>query len=503
MDWLDRAAITLSIVLAAGTLVLLAIPGYGGQIFAPGVDLALDTAAMVIAATVAALAWVTFSEHRAPVAHAEAAAFLALAIANGVAVVAAIVALQGGSSVLESGQAEAYVETAGRFMAATLLVLGGFSFLRGRHPPRPRAMLLAPAVVLVVVIVIIGLLGERLPPLIVGKPGSGSGVEQGWMTTPMGTLVQLAGAAMTAAAAVIWHRLWHKVGVVSYAYLTLALIIASFAQVNSILFPGLHTGQVSSDELLWLAFGAVLLMAIEAEARIALTRLRAANRTLETLREVEVENASLAERARLSRELHDGLAQDLWLAKLKAGRLSAIPNLEAEATLLCHELTEAIDAGLAEARQAVMALRLANDGTHAPLCELMHRFVDDFSDRYGVRSELECDHSSPPLSNRDEAEILRIAQEALSNVRRHADATLVRVLLQTRDGVFTVSVADNGKGFDPDSAGDDSYGLASMRERAALIHGRLVIESQPQDGSRVTVLVPLQAGAPGLRQAAT
>jgi signal transduction histidine kinase len=227
--------------------------------------------------------------------------------------------------------------------------------------------------------------------------------------------------------------------------------------------------------------------------------LRRANIALAELRKFDVERAALEERARVSRELHDGLAQDLWLAKLKAGRLIAIPNLGPEAVSLGNELAGAIDNGLAEARQAVMALRLTTDDQHAPLCEMLHHFVDDYADRYGVRTDFECDHSTPRLSQRAEVEMLRIAQEALTNVRHHADATRIRVRFATMGAFASLTVRDNGKGFDPANVVDGRYGLMGMRERAALIRGQLTIESRPLDGTRIEVKVPVESAVGSLR----
>jgi signal transduction histidine kinase len=164
---------------------------------------------------------------------------------------------------------------------------------------------------------------------------------------------------------------------------------------------------------------------------------------------------------------------------------------------LTVELDDAIDAGLAEARQAVMATR---DGGEAGLsfCELMAHFVDDFADRFGLRAEFSCEQDLPPLGPRVEAELLRIAQEALTNVRRHADATFVRVQAAFDADSLALLVADNGRGFDPETVGDSAYGLASMRERATLIGAGLTVDSRPLDGTRVRVVVPLAAiGAAG------
>ena len=90
---------------------------------------------------------------------------------------------------------------------------------------------------------------------------------------------------------------------------------------------------------------------------------------------------------------------------------------------------------------------------------------------------------------RTEAEVLRIVQEALNNVRRHADATLVRVRTERRGTISRISVSDNGHGFDPAAVPAERYGLRGMRERAELIGATLDIRSRDRDGTRITVEV--------------
>jgi signal transduction histidine kinase len=96
----------------------------------------------------------------------------------------------------------------------------------------------------------------------------------------------------------------------------------------------------------------------------------------------------------------------------------------------------------------------------------------------------------PPLSPRVEAELLRIAQEALNNVRKHADATTVRLRLTSTDAGVTLVVTDNGCGFDVGRVGRGGFGLQGMHERTDIIGGRLVLDSRPSDGTTVTVTVP-------------
>lgn len=218
-----------------------------------------------------------------------------------------------------------------------------------------------------------------------------------------------------------------------------------------------------------------------------ITALRRVERQL-----IERERALAAaqERERLARELHDGLAQDLWLAKLKATRLAGQPELGAEARALGDEIAAAVDAGIAEARQMVATLR-GSGATNGSLKELLSRSLEDFEDRFGLAVEWECPADLPALPARAEVELLRIVGEALTNVRRHADATVVRVRGVVDDGRLVLEVRDNGGGFDPASLGMDSFGVAGMRERAAAIGGRLEIESAPRQGTRVSLLVPI------------
>ena len=98
----------------------------------------------------------------------------------------------------------------------------------------------------------------------------------------------------------------------------------------------------------------------------------------------EAERATLEERTRLARELHDGLAQDLWFAKLKHQRL--IPYVPDDQKALAEEVTQAIDSAIQEAKQAVVTMRAAED-RERPLEELMSRTIDEFAARSGVRAD--------------------------------------------------------------------------------------------------------------------
>jgi signal transduction histidine kinase len=197
--------------------------------------------------------------------------------------------------------------------------------------------------------------------------------------------------------------------------------------------------------------------------------------------------AGAAERARLAREIHDGLAQELWLAKLTASNLARNPSLDAEGRALCAELLRSIDKGLAEARTAVLAMR-ADHEDKVTLSELVERQVEEFSDRFGVR--VDC-HLEPtdPLPTRVSVEVLRVLQEALNNVRKHAEASRIVVEVRHRRRSITLSVHDDGAGFDPATV-EGGYGRQSMEERARSIGARLMVASAPGRGTKVTLRIP-------------
>ena len=490
---LDVALVAVVAALLAGTFASVVVPGVHVQIFAPALDLVLDTITSVVTLGVAVLGWVRFRQRGEAAALFQAAAFLVLAVANTLTLTLMATGLdaQAGLTLADPGQAPLYVLTVARLFAAALLVVGGFGSLRARRADHPVAVVLGATATMLLLAALIYAGAARLAPLgSAAGPAAPDGPPGLPMPTPLGAAAQVLTAGSFLLAAGLSRRLYRRDGSVADAYLAVGLVFAAFAAAQTAIYPGVYTGVVTSGALLRLAFEVLLLLGIQAEAGATLARLRRANEELARLGAVEAEHAALAERARLSRELHDGLAQELWLAKLKSGRLAALPDLAPAATALVAELGTAIDAGLADAQQAVAALRDSSETT-GTLREVMSRSVDEFADRCGMRVEFECPSRLPSLPTRAQAEALRIVQEALNNVRRHADATVVRLRAGVEDGRLIVTVGDNGRGFDPDAVGRGAYGLTSMRERAGLIGAELRIESRPSDGTRVSLLVPL------------
>jgi signal transduction histidine kinase len=486
-DRLDFALLAGLVALGALSAVLVVSPDVPERIVAPSLDLALDSVALVVTSLVATLSWIRFREVRHPFALYQATAFLVLAITYLRAVIDTVgVDPTAPLTSAEPGHEQLYVFIAGRLIAAALLVIGGVLALRGRpenHPARVVGLAIAAAIGLAA---IAHPISGQLPTLLTYTEPEAHGAA----ITSLGSVLHLLGAALFIGAVVLYRRLWIRDRSVGDAFVTIGLLFAAFAMLIGAITPGSHPGPVTIADVMWLAFDVALLLAVEAEARVILRALRETNSTLEELRAAEVAKAGLEERVRLSRELHDGLTQDLWLAKLKIGRLEMVPGVAPEARALAAEATSAIDQGLAEAHQAVMAMRIAAaDGTFG---QLLARYTEDFEDRFGLRVQLDLAPDLPTLPVRTQAELLRIAQEALTNVHRHSHASSVAVSVRATDTEIHLSVMDDGVGFTVGEPLATDFGLLAMRERAALIGGDLQILSQPGSGSHVSVRAPLE-----------
>jgi two-component system sensor histidine kinase UhpB len=215
------------------------------------------------------------------------------------------------------------------------------------------------------------------------------------------------------------------------------------------------------------------------------------NAMIERLEDERRESARMAltvqegERRRIARELHDEVGQTLtaMLLQIQGIHADAPDHLRGE----LDELRETARSGALDVRRIAQRLRpeaLEELGLQSALVALS----DMFAEQTGVRVERRIE-TGLPLSPQDELVIYRVAQEALTNIARHADATQVAVELGLAEQNVALRVRDDGRGFAADR-GDSSYGLRGMRERALLIGARLRIESSPGEGTEVLLRVP-------------
>jgi signal transduction histidine kinase len=207
--------------------------------------------------------------------------------------------------------------------------------------------------------------------------------------------------------------------------------------------------------------------------------------------------AILEERDRLGREMHDGLAQVLGYVNAKAQ--AAREYLRAGQTELAaqhlEELILAAREAYTDARETIADLRM--EGVRErPLPDLLTEYVARFERQSGVQAHLVVEPSWQarrlPLTAR--VQLLRIVQEALTNIRKHAQAQCAAITLNMADGFAQVQVEDDGQGFALSrllSPEFSRYGLRTMRERAQAVGGTFRIESLPEAGTRVRVQVPL------------
>ena len=204
--------------------------------------------------------------------------------------------------------------------------------------------------------------------------------------------------------------------------------------------------------------------------------------------------AVLKERYRLSREFHDGLAQTLASLNLQTERLETlIRKQQSEAALQeVGEMRQAVHSAYADVREAIEGLRLelAEPDQMAPL---LTEYVAQFSRQTGIQAQLTIEPPGLLITPATALQLMRIAQEALANVRRHAQASQAEVSLRNIENKLELTITDNGLGFPdalPEDLGQHHFGLATMRERARSLGGALTIATGVHQGTRITVAVP-------------
>jgi len=248
--------------------------------------------------------------------------------------------------------------------------------------------------------------------------------------------------------------------------------------------------QLSLNPLRLDSTGAVCLIASDlSEMKRAEQDLRASSEQLRNLA-AHLLSVREEERARISREVHDELGQSLTAVKLDlawlAGRLPRRNGPMLKRIRSTRQLADGIIRSIrrisTELRPAVLDLGLA---------EAVEWQVQEFQARSGIQCKLRLLTREVVASNASTA-MFRIFQEILTNVARHAKATRAEVVLQKQRDRLVLLIRDNGRGFDQaDRSLSKSLGLLGMRERAAILGGRVNISSAPGKGTTVTAWIPL------------
>jgi two-component system, NarL family, sensor histidine kinase DevS len=225
-------------------------------------------------------------------------------------------------------------------------------------------------------------------------------------------------------------------------------------------------------------FAARAALAVDLSERIASDSLR------------RVVEAQELERRRLARELHDETGQALTSILLGLKALEERTD-DPDSRAATGELRELVVSTLQDVRRLAVELRpsaLDDFGLVAAL----ERLAASFAEQTGIAVDFQTALADERLPEEVETALYRIVQESLTNVVKHARARRVSILLARQNGAVKAVVEDDGRGFDPAGESDDGFGLVGMRERLALLGGRLEVESGRDGGTTIAAEVPVR-----------
>ena len=345
---------------------------------------------------------------------------------------------------------EAWAGMVGRLLSWTLIAAA--PFVRGRSGSKALAnAILTSSVVLFLVWMALRSAVETLPSIDVASDAPG-------LLT--GALAAL--ALLNLLAVVGFGKRYYELREDLDSWLALASTLMLFASLHYVFTPTVATEAVSrGDFLRMLAYGVLLVGGWRA------------------IRAAEFGRAVAEERARVARDIHDGLAQYLFAVSTHATMLqSGAPQQETIA-----KLKQAAEAAQQEARFAILALSTA--AGNAPFDAALRRYIDFLTADGSLDVDLEID-PAVRLAPDEQIELFRIVQEGLANVRKHANARTAEVVIGLRDGERYVSVSDDGDGFDGEATGA-GQGLRNILARAESIAGDAKVRSRPGRGTTVEI----------------
>jgi two-component system, NarL family, sensor histidine kinase LiaS len=205
---------------------------------------------------------------------------------------------------------------------------------------------------------------------------------------------------------------------------------------------------------------------------------------LQNLLQARQELATLEERNRLARDLHDSVKQQIFAVSMQIGATKVLLKRDVDAAeVRLNEADKLVRQAQQELTSLIRELRpiaLEGKGLVAALRELVTQWTQQTDIVANLRVE-----GTQTLPLTIEEALFRVAQEALANAARHSKATLVQMLLTTTDDTVTFSVSDNGQGFDMSRQGHLGVGLLSMQERMKALGGDVQVESAPGKGTRI------------------
>ncbi len=461
-------------------------------------DVALSALTFVAVTGLAILTFLRYRETGRLAAFVQSSAFTLWATFTFVTLLFMIFRLDGrvGLTLGDPQQLPLWVSGVVRMSVSGLLMVSGVAALLGIYGGARRRVRIVflPVLVITATTIVVYPFRDFLPPLIEPEGLAALLAEPGEFAllpgfTGLALVIVVVTVTGLVAGVLLYRVTWGRGGPTSDAFAALGFVILAVAEVQYALWPSVYTNLVTISDIMRLVAYTVLLAGTFADQRSDLRALRSAYAALDRMRVNEAERATLEERARLAREIHDGLAQHLWFAKLKFERLSS--TLSEDERPLAEEVTQALDAAIIEAREALVTMRSSLE-EDVPFSDMLVRTVDDFESSSGLRAEFTASTGIPSsFAPRVQVELLRIVSEALNNVRKHADATIVRITAEVHDGELLITITDNGRGFDQNEAFDRGMGLQGMHERARLVGGSLLVRSELSGGTTIEVRAPI------------
>jgi signal transduction histidine kinase len=439
--------LVLVLVLGVGTVLFVTSGRLDGYAVA-NARISFDTAVAVVASIVAILTGTRFLVGGRGMDLLLTGGFLATGVGTFAFAVAPV--LSGG----ELRAVESWAAIGASLFGAALIAFAPFV---NRKTSRRRRALGA-----MIVLVALALLAIGLDVRFIGVDLGSTGLDGNRSPAIVGAYALLTVLSLTAA--IGFGLRFRRHGLDLDSWLALAMTLILFADLHYVLAPLRSSVYVLPSDLLRLfAFG-VLLVGV----------WRAIN-------QAEFGRAVAEERARVARDIHDGLAQYLFAVSAQVSMLESGAELEKILPRLKHAATAAQQ----EAQFAVLALSSAAGS--APFDAALRRYVEFLVADGALDVEMEID-PEVTLAPDEEIEVFRIVQEGLANARKHAGAQSAAVSIAQRGGRRVVRVSDDGKGIEVEDPGA-GQGLKNMRSRAASIQGVLSLKSAPGKGTAIEVVL--------------
>jgi signal transduction histidine kinase len=436
-------------LLASATALFAVRDTFTSSYTLPEARLAFDTAVAVVATIVAVLASIRFSVEGRVLDLLLAAGFFSIAL--GTAAFGLVPLLGGGTLDPEA----VWSLLGSRILGAALIAIAPFTHRKVAE--RRRALFFAGVGVSAVLAAVALALG---PPPWAAATSEDVGLVNGASVVVAGALL----AGLWLVALVGFALRYRKYGRDLDSWMCLAATLALFGDGHLILNPVVSSNVVlQGDFLRFIAYGILLVGVWRAIAH------------------AEFGRAVADERARVAREIHDGLAQYLFAITTQVSMLESGAPLDQ----VLPRLKRASIAAQQEARFAVLALSSA--GGTAPFDSALRRYVDVLTADGALDVELDVD-PQVRLAPDEQIEVFRIVQEGLGNARRHAGANKVEVTISQRSGRRVVVVHDDGVGFDAEGS-EVGQGLENMKLRAEAIDGEMSLRSAPGRGTAIEVVL--------------